>query len=99
MAAKKKGDTSAVSADTTMTPPPQDEAAAAKGTGANNNNISVDTIADGRHEVDLLDLVISTEDIAAMRRIDARLEEVRRAQQQALQAGPSEPQMIIRAKG
>jgi len=34
-----------------------------------------------------------------MRRIDAHLEEVRRAQQQALQVGPSEPQMVTRAKG
>ena len=90
MAAKKKGDTSAVSADTTTAPPPQDEADVAEGTGANNDNISVDTIADGRHEVDLLDLGISAEDIAAMRRIDARHEEVRRTKQQELQAGPSQ---------
>ena len=76
MAGKKKEDSSAASADTTMTPPPpQDKAAAAQGARANNDNISVDTIADEQHEVDLLDLGISAEDIAAMRRIDARLEE------------------------
>ena len=37
--------------------------------------------------------------IVAMRRIDARLEEVRRTHQLALEAGPSEPQMMTRAKG
>jgi hypothetical protein len=34
-----------------------------------------------------------------MRRIDARIEEARRVQQQALEAGPSEPQVTTRAKG
>ena len=34
-----------------------------------------------------------------MRRIDARIEEAQRAQQQALEAEPSEPQMTTRAKG
>ena len=34
-----------------------------------------------------------------MRRVDARLEEVRRANRQALQEGAAEPQMITRAKG
>jgi len=34
-----------------------------------------------------------------MRRIDARLEEVRRTKQQELQAGPSQPQIITRVKG
>ena len=73
------------------TPPPQDEATATQGNGTNNDKISVDTIADEQHEVNLLDLGISTEDVAAMRRIDALLEEVRRTQQQTLEAGPSEP--------
>ena len=35
--------------------------------------------ADGQLEVNLLDLGVSAEDIAAMRRIDARIEEARRA--------------------
>ena len=107
MAVKKKGDTSAALAyttmmtttTTTMTTPPQDEAAAAQDTGTNSDNSSIDTITDGQHEVDLLDLGISAEDIAAMRRIDALLEELQRAQQQALRAGPSELQMVTRAKG
>jgi len=98
MAGKKKGDSSAASTDTT-TMPPQDEAAVAKGAGANSDDISVDTVAEGQHEVDLLDLSIPAEDITAMRRIDARLDEVRRAKQQELQAGPSQPQVITRAKG
>ena len=79
--------------------PSQDEATAMQGITATIEDISVDTIADGQHEVDLLDLGISAEDIAAMRRVDARLEEVRRANRQALQEGAVEPQMITRAKG
>jgi hypothetical protein len=75
--AAKKGDTNAALADTTTTPPPpQHEATAAQGTGTNSDNISVDIIIEGQHKVDLLDLGISAENIAAMRRIDARLEEV-----------------------
>ena len=98
--AAKKGDTNAALADTTTTPPPlQHEATAAQGTGTNSDNISVDTITEGQHEVDLLDLGISAEDIAAMQRVDARLEEVRRANRPALQEGAVEPQMITRAKG
>ena len=103
MAARKKGDTTTASENTTttatMTVPSQDEAAAAQGIAANSDDISIDTIADGQHEVNLLDLGISAEDIAVMRRIDACLEEARRAQQQALEVGPSERQMITRAKG
>ena len=52
--------------------------------------ISVDALADGQLEVNLLDIGVSAEDITAMRRIDARIEEARRAQQQALEAEPSE---------
>ena len=82
MAGKKKGDSSATSTDTaTSTTPPQDEAATAQGVRANSDVISVNTVVDGQHEVDLLDLGISTEDIATMRRIDAHLEEVQRAKQ------------------
>ena len=69
MAAKKKGATSDASTDMTMTSttmPPQDEAAATKGNGTNSDDISVDTIADGKHEVNLLDLGILAEDIAVM---------------------------------
>ena len=103
MAAKKKGATSGASTDMTMTttatPPSQDEAAAMQSNIINSYNVSVDTIAEGQHEVNLLDLGIFAEDIAAMRRIDARLEEVRRTQQLALEAGMSEPQMVTRVKG
>ena len=102
MAARKKGDTTTASANTTtttMTVPTQDEAAAAQGIAANSDDISIDTIAEGQHKVNLLDLGISAEDIAAMRRVDARLEEVRRANRQALQEGTTEPHMVTRAKG
>ena len=96
---KKKGTTAAASEDTTTTTTPsQDEAATTQANGTNSNDISVDTIVDGQHEVNLLNLGIFAEDIAAMRCIDARLEEARRAQQQALEVGPSEQQMITRAK-
>ena len=81
MAGKKKRDSSAALADTmtttTTTTPPQDEAAAGQDPVAGGEDTSVDTIADGQHEVDLLDLGISAEDIAAMRRVDARLEDPR----------------------
>ena len=59
---------------TTTTTPSQDEATATQANGTNSNDVSVDTIAGGQHEVNLLDLGISTEDIAAMRRMDARIE-------------------------
>ena len=103
MVVRKKGDTSTASADamtmtTTMTPP-QDEVAAEQGIAANNKDNSVDIVIDGQHEVDLLDLSIPAEDIAAMRRVDACLEEVRRANRQALQEGTTEPHMVTRAKG
>ena len=93
--AVKKGASSA-SADTTM--PPAD-AVVLQGNGNNSDNVSVGTVADGEHEVNLLDLGISPEDIEAMRRIDARLEEVRNTHQVALEAGPSAPQMTTREKG
>jgi len=82
-ATKKKGTTSEDTTTTTTmttTTPSQDEAAT-QANGTNSNGVSIDTIADGQHEVNLLDLGVSAEDIAAMRRIDARIEEVRRAQQ------------------
>ena len=84
---KKKGTTGAASEDTTTTStmtttttPSQDEAVATQANATNSNDISVDTITDGQHEVNLLDLGASAEDIAAMRRIDARIKGARRAQ-------------------
>ena len=63
MAATKKGTTGAASEDTTTmtmtTTPSQDKAAATQANGTNSDDISVDTIADGQHEVNLLDLGIS----------------------------------------
>jgi hypothetical protein len=95
---KKRGTTGATSEDTTTTPS-QAEAAATQVNGASSDGVSVDALADGELEVNLTDLGVSAEDIAAMRRIDARIEEARRAQQQALEAEPSGPQMTTRAKG
>ena len=103
-ATKKRGTTGATSEDTTTTTtttttPSQGEAAATQANGANSDGVSVEALADGQLEVNLLDLGVSAEDIAAMRRIDTRIEEARRDQQQALEAEPSEPQMTTRAKG
>ena len=100
MAAKKKGDATTTSTDTTTTTTtPQDEAAPGQEPATGNEDITVEDIAEGQHEVDLLDLGISAEDIAAMRRVDALLEEARRAKIQALQEESAEPQIITRAKG
>ena len=82
-----------------FTTPHCGEAVVMQSNKINSDNISIDTIVEGQHEVNLLDLGISAEDIAAMRRIDARLEEVRRTQQLALEAVMSEPQMVTRVKG
>ena len=90
-ATKKRGTTGATSEDTTTT--------TTQANGASSDGVSVDALANGQLEVNLLDLGVSAEDIAAMRRIDARIEEARRAQQQALEAEPSVPQMTTRAKG
>ena len=92
MAAKKKGDATTTSTDmTTTTTTPQDEAAPGQEPATGNEDITVEDIAEGQHEVALLDLVISAEDITAMRRVDARLEEARRAKIQALQEESAEP--------
>ena len=101
MAAKKKGDTTTTSADTTTTTttPPQDEAAPGQEPATGNEDITVEDIVEGQHEVDLLDLGISAEEITAMRSVDARLEEARRAKRQVLQEETTEPQIITRAKG
>ena len=98
MAAKKKRDATTTSTDTTTTTTPQDEAAHGQEPATGNEDITVEDIAEGQHEVDLLDLGISAEDIAAMRRV-ARLEEARRTKIQALQEESAEPQIITRAKG
>ena len=74
-AANKKGDATTTSTDTTTTTTPQDEAAPGQEPATGNEDITVEDIAEGQHEVDLLDLGISAEDITAMRRVDARLEE------------------------
>ena len=81
-ATKKKGTNGATSEDTTTTTttPSQGEVAATQANGTTSDGISVDALADGQLEVNLLDFGVSTEDIAAMRRIDARIEEARRAQ-------------------
>ena len=80
MAAMKKGNTTGATLEettTTMTTTThsRDEAAAMQANGTNSDGVSVDTIADGQLEVNLLDLGVSAEDIAVMRRIDTRIEE------------------------
>ena len=99
MAVKKKGDATTASADTATATPSQDEAATGQDPTTGNEDISIEDIAEGQQEVDLLDLGISAEDITAMRRVDARLEEARRAKRQALQEETTERQIIMRAKG
>jgi hypothetical protein len=69
----------------------QDGAAVMQSNGINSDNVSIEMVIEGQHEVNLLDLGISAEDIAMMRRIDACLEEVQKTQQLALVAGTSEP--------
>jgi len=70
MAGKKKRDSSAALADTmtttTTTTPPQDEAAPGQEPATGNEDITIEDIAKGQHEVDLLDLGISADEIAAM---------------------------------
>jgi len=92
-ATKKKGTSGATSEDTTTTAtatPSQGEVAATQANRTTSDGVSVNIVADGQLEVNLLDIGVSAEDIAAMHRIDARIEEARRAQQQALEAEPSE---------
>ena len=77
-ATKKRGTTGATSEDTmttTMKAPSQGEAAATQANGTSSDAVSVDALADGQLEVNLLDLGVLAEDITAMRRIDARIEE------------------------
>jgi len=67
MTGKKKGDATTTSTDTTTTTtPPQDEAAAGQDPATGNEDITVEHIVEGQHEVDLLDLGISAEDITPM---------------------------------
>ena len=84
-ATKKRGTTGATSEDTTTTTmttttPSQGEAATTLANGASSDGISVEALADGQLEVNLLDIGVTAEDIAAMRRIDTRIEEARRVQ-------------------
>ena len=58
---------------------------------SNSDNISVDHVAEGDFEVNLHDLGISTEDIEAMRRIEAHIAEAQKTRQAALEVGPSGP--------
>ena len=71
-ATKKRGTTGATSEDTTTTTttttPSQGEAAATQANGTSSDGFSVDALADGQLEVNLLDLGVSAEDIAASRR-------------------------------
>ena len=80
-ATKKKGTTGATSEDTTTTTttPSQGKAAATQANGTSSDGVSVDALVDGQLEVNLLDIGVSAEDIAAMRHIDACIEEARRA--------------------
>ena len=66
----------------------------------NSGDTSVDDLADGEFEVELLDMGVAREDIQAMRRIDARLvERLRHARQVTTQAGPSAAAVTTRSKG
>jgi len=95
MAATKKGASSALT--NAMTPP--EDAVVLQGNGNNNDNVSVNNVTEGEHEVNLHDFGIPPEDIEAMRRILARLAEVQKSRQAALAVGPLAPQMTIRVKG
>ena len=68
-AMKKRGTTGATSEDTattTTTTPSQGEVAATQANGTSSDGVSVDALADGQFEVNLLDLGVSAEEIAAM---------------------------------
>ena len=66
-ATKKRGTTGATSEDTTTTTTPsQGKAAATHANGTSSDGVSVDALADGQLEVNLLDLGVSAEDIAEM---------------------------------
>ena len=62
---EERGTTGATSEDTTRTTttPLQVEAAATQANGANSDSVSVDTVAEGQLEVNLLDISVSAEDI------------------------------------
>ena len=88
MAAKKKG-AGSTSADAPISP---ETAVLPQGNGnSNSDNISVDHIVEGDFEVNLHDLGISTEDIEAMRRIEAHVAKAQKTRQAALEVGPSGP--------
>ena len=106
MAAKKKSNASASTEPPTSaeTPALVNNAIIPTNTGNNNHEDNredtlVDDLADGEFEVKLLDMVIATEDIQSMRRIDACLtQRSRHARQEATQADPSTAAMTTRAK-
>ena len=60
---------------TMTTIPSQGKAAATQVNGTSSDSVSVDALANGQLEVNILDLSVSTEDIAALRRMDTRIEE------------------------
>ena len=101
MAAKKKPNPGALEANASTEAPPLTDNALVP---ANNDNedqgeeLEVEDLADGEFEVDLHDLGISTKDILAMKRIDARLTEHLCNMQQS-QAGPSNALVTTRSKG
>ena len=103
MAAKKKPNTGA-SEEANASTEAQPLTNNALVTTNNDNNdedqgkdIEVEDLAKGAFEVDLQDLGITTEDIQAMKRIDARLTKRLRHAQQA-QAGTSNAPMTTRSK-
>ena len=73
-ATTKRGTTGATSEDrTTMTTrtttPSQGEAAATQANGTSSDGVSVDALADGQLEVNLIDLGVLAEDIASMQNL------------------------------
>jgi hypothetical protein len=105
MAAKKKTNTSASTEPPVSAKVPAPANAIIPTNIGNNNHednsedTSVDDLADGEFEVELLDMGISREDIQAMRRFDACLvERSCHARQVATQAGPSST-AVTRSKG
>ena len=104
MAAKKKPNTGASEeANASTEARPLTNNALVTTNNDNNNedqgeDIEVEDLAEGEFEVDLHDLGITTEDVRAMKRINARLNERLRHAQQA-QAGTSNAPMTTRSKG
>ena len=103
MAAKKKANSSASEANTTIEAPPSIDNALIPTNGNNNTedhgeDFEVEDLADGDFEIDLHDLGITAEDIRAMKIIDAHLGD-RLCQTQQAQVGTSTAPAATRAKG